>query len=183
MTISEHTPYGTVSFVPVREEATGWKSAAGLAGLTAMTYGVGALGGASTQKGVGLWYSLLRKPPYQPPRWIFAPVWGVLYGAIALSGWRAWKRHESPQRTISLGLWAAQLALNGAWSWLFFGKHRPRAALKDELALVGATTAYALTVRRVDRGAAALMLPYLGWLSFAALLNSEIVRLNPHIRG
>lgn len=144
-----------------------------LTGLTALA------GGRSTRGGLSRWYEKLNKPPFQPPAWLFAPVWTVLYGLIATSGWRIYRRPSSPRRRRALGLWAAQLGLNGLWSWLFFGKQRPRTALADCALLLGTAVAYLPAAHGVDKTAARLFVPYVGWLSFATLLNEEIVRRNP----
>jgi len=117
-------------------------------------------------------------PPYHPPRWVFGPVWTGLYGLMATSAYRVWKAPPSRARTRALALWGTQLALNSAWSPLFFGARRPRAALVDLLALAGVVAAYAATSHKVDKPAAAMMIPYLGWLGFASLLNEEVVRRN-----
>jgi translocator protein len=155
------------------------RSVLGLIAFGALTAGAAALGTLATRRGMGLWYRLLRKPPFNPPSWVFAPVWTALYGMIATSGYRVWCRQPSPERTGALALWGAQLGLNGAWSWLFFGKHRKVAALVDLGLLVATVGAYTAVASRVDRPAAWLMAPYLGWTSFAGLLNEEIVRRNP----
>ncbi|HEY4239079.1 MAG TPA: TspO/MBR family protein [Kofleriaceae bacterium] len=154
-------------------------------GFAALTFGVAAAGAIATRRGKGrpqsLWYRLLRKPSYQPPNRVFGPVWTVLYGAIAYSGWRVWRSKESPERTAALGLWATQLALNAAWSPLFFGARRPRAALLDLIVLDASAAAYTAVASKVDTQAGATVLPYLGWLGFATALNSSIVAKNPSI--
>jgi tryptophan-rich sensory protein len=150
---------------------------AGLVGAAAL------LGARSTKGGRSRWYRKLRKPAFQPPPEVFAPVWTVLYGLIAYSGYRVYRQPPSPERTRALALWAAQLGMNAIWTPLFFGKlggkHHPRAALGDVVALTGAVAAYAATARKVDWVASAAVAPYLAWSSFATLLNEEIVRLNP----
>lgn len=158
-----------------RPRARGGLALASFAGLTA---GAAAIGRVANRGGPGLWFRTLRKPPFQPPNWIFGPVWTALYGLIATSGYRVWKAAPSTMRNRALALWGAQLALNGAWSPLFFGARRKRAAFVDLLALLGVVAAYAQTTRKIDKPAAALVLPYLGWLGFAALLNEEIIRRN-----
>ena len=124
------------------------------------------------------WFAALEKPAFNPPDWVFAPVWTTLYVMIAISGARVWQREASADRTKALQLWAAQLVLNGVWSPLFFGAKRPELALADIVLMLAAITAYALRARKVDAPAAWLMAPYLAWVSFATLLNAEIVRLN-----
>jgi translocator protein len=140
------------------------------------TFAAGALG-ARSSSARSPWYRALEKPAWQPPPAAFGPVWTALYALTAASGWRTW-RSSAPARRRALALWGAQLALNAAWSPLFFGLRRPRAALVDAALLVPVIGAYALAARRADRLAATLILPYLGWSAFALALNSEIVRRN-----
>lgn len=151
-------------------------------GMAALCYGVAALG-ALTMRGRGapgrLWFRALRKAPVQPPDRVFGPVWTVLYGLIAYSGWRIWNAPHSPERNRALALWAGQLALNGAWTPLFFGARRPVAALVDVVALDATAGTYAATALRVDRPAALAFAPYLAWLGFATYLNGSIVARNP----
>jgi tryptophan-rich sensory protein len=98
---------------------------------------------------------------------------------IALSAWRVWRRPRGGKRSAALALWGGQLIANAAWTKLFFGERRPKAALVDIVALLATIAAYAGVARDVDRPAAAMMLPYGAWTAFALLLNEEIVRRNP----
>jgi tryptophan-rich sensory protein len=145
----------------------------------ALTAGSAALG-ARASKGAGsqFWYRRLRKPSFQPPSWVFGPVWTVLYGMMVFSAWRVWNRPAGPRRSWALLLWGVQLGFNALWSPLFFGRHRQRAALADIGALGVSLAAYTAVSSRVDKSAAWMMAPYLAWVSFAGLLNEEIVRLN-----
>jgi benzodiazapine receptor len=161
----------------------GERSRSGLAalGLTALSYGVAALG-ALAMRGRGSprsrWYRALTKPPGQPPDRLFAPVWTVLYATIAYSGWRVWKAPDSPERSRALALWASQLALNGAWTPLFFTARRPVAALADIVALDAVAGEYLHAAEKVDRKAALAVVPYLSWLGYATYLNGGIVAEN-----
>jgi len=153
-------------------------------GFAAATAGVAALGtlvmrGRGNPK--GLWFRALRKPRFQPPNYVFGPVWTVLYATIAYAGYRIWRAPDSKQRTVALGLWAAQLALNGAWTPLFFGARKPILALGDMIALDTTALAFTAAATGVDKPAAALVAPYLGWLGFATALNAKIVANNPGI--
>lgn len=125
------------------------------------------------------WYGLLQKPSFNPPGWIFPIVWTALYVLMVVSAYRVWRAPEGAARKRALILWWAQLAFNAVWSPIFFGARRPEFALADLALLVPAAFAYVIVARRVDRAAAAVMLPYLGWISFATVLNAAIVRLNP----
>ncbi len=131
-----------------------------------------------TRGGTRSWYRRLEKPPFNPPRAVFPPVWTTLYTLIALSAWRVWRRPRGGKRSAALALWGGQLIANAAWTKLFFGERRPKAALVDIVALLATIAAYAGVARDVDRPAAAMMLPYGAWTAFALLLNEEIVRRN-----
>ncbi len=147
------------------------------------TFGVlsagAALLGARATNSTQPWYRRLRKPRFQPPSWVFAPVWTTLYGLMSLSAWRVWNRPAGPRRSWALALWGVQMGFNALWSPLFFRYHRPRTALADIAALGVSLAAYTGAARQVDRGAAWMMVPYLAWVGFATALNEEIVRLNP----
>ena len=124
----------------------------------------------------GSWYAGLRKPPLNPPNWVFAPVWSVLYLAIAASGWLVWRAR--PGSPVPLSLWAAQLALNAAWSFLFFGLRRPGFALVEILVLLVVLFATTVSFFAVGRLPGLLLAPYAAWVSFAAYLNAGIWYLN-----
>ena len=125
----------------------------------------------------GPWYQALAKPSWTPPKWLFAPAWTLLYIAIAVAGWLDWKKRG--ELSVPLALWIGQLVLNAAWSWLFFGLHRPVAALADIVGLVVLIVAFIVTAAPVSRGAALRFVPYGLWVIFATALNASIVRLNP----
>jgi benzodiazapine receptor len=139
---------------------------------------VSAIGGAVTRGGRGRWYRGLRKPAGQPPPAVFGPVWTALYALMSWSALRIHRAPDSPERSRALRIWWTQLALNGAWSPLFFGARRTGWALVDLASTVAATAAYIRAASRVDRLAAKLMAPYLAWLGFAGYLNGGIVALN-----
>lgn len=127
----------------------------------------------------GAWYAALNKPAWNPPAWIFGPVWTTLYAMMAVAAWRVWKPGGFAAQRAPLGRFLAQLALNAAWTPLFFGWHRPGLAFAEIVLLWLAILWTIAGFRRVDRVAAALLLPYLAWVSFAALLNFTLWRLNP----
>jgi tryptophan-rich sensory protein len=145
--------------------------------VTAATAVGGALVGPSRPSTMR-WYRSLDKPPFQPPASVFGPVWTGLYATIAVSGWRVWRQPDSPDRTKALALWSAQMATNAAWTPIFFGARKPIVALADLVGQISSTVGYTRSAARVDKPAAALMAPYLGWTAFAGVLNSEIVRRN-----
>lgn len=113
----------------------------------------------------GDWYRTLAKPAWTPPDWVFPLGWALLYALIAVSGWRVWER--------------LQLALNAAWSAIFFGLKRPDWAFADVACLWLAILANILVFRQIDPLVAWLLLPYLGWVAFAGALNFAVWRRNP----
>jgi tryptophan-rich sensory protein len=126
----------------------------------------------------GPWYEGLVKPAWNPPNWIFAPVWTTLYLLMAIAAWLVWRRDGFAGAQPALGLFVLQLLFNALWSYLFFGLQRPGLAFAEILLLWGAIAATAWAFRGHSRAAALLMVPYLAWVSFAALLNFAIWRLN-----
>jgi tryptophan-rich sensory protein len=158
------------------------KSLVALGMFSALTAGASLVGARVTnRRSAKGWYRLLRKPPQTPPDAVFGAVWPVLYGLTAYSGYRAWNRRKVPGARLALGLWGAQLAANAAWTPLFFGRHRSRAALVDLGVNFATLAGYTARVARVDRTAAALMAPYLAWLAFAGSINLGVVRRNPRL--
>ena len=147
----------------------------GLTAFVVLCFGVSVLGGRATMSALADWYPALKKPPWTPPGWVFGPVWTLLYPLIAVAGWRAWR--EGRARFGSLA-YLLQLALNGAWPWLFFGERRLDLALACIVALCLAILGTIVAFWRVSRGAALLMVPYLLWVGFAAALNHAIWRMN-----
>ena len=126
----------------------------------------------------GPWYAGLDKPAFTPPGWVFGPVWTVLYASIGAAGYLAWTAGGPGRRLPAFTAYGLQLALNALWTVLFFGLRQPLWALADLSALLLASVATALLFWRLRRAAGLILLPYLGWLSFAWLLNAAIVRLN-----
>jgi tryptophan-rich sensory protein len=147
----------------------------GLAAFVALCFGVSALGGHAAGPAVAEWYPALRKPSWTPPGWVFGPVWTLLYPLVAVSGWLAWR--EGRARLGPL-VYLLQLALNAAWPWLFFGHRRIDLALICAGALWLAILATVVAFWRVSRVAALLLVPYLGWVGFAAVLNYAIWKSN-----
>jgi tryptophan-rich sensory protein len=123
-------------------------------------------------------YQSLARPTWNPPSWVFGPVWTVLYLMMALAAWLLYRAPHGRTRTLALAAWTVQLAANVAWSALFFGLRRPALALVDIVVLFALVAVTAALAWRVRRGAGILLLPYLGWIAFATALNFEIVRLN-----
>ena len=148
-----------------------------LATSLAVCFAAAAVGSVATASSVGSWYRTLVKPPWTPPDWVFGPVWTLLYAAMGVAAWLVW-RSTTAVRERALTLFGVQLGLNVAWSWLFFGLRRIDLALVDIAAL---WVAIALTIRafaRARSAAAWLLVPYLAWVSFAAVLNAALLQLN-----
>jgi len=143
----------------------------------ALCLGVGLLGAIATRQSLSDWYPALRKPEWNPPSWLFGPVWSILYVSMAVSAWIVW-RIRGPGGRLALSFFGLQLALNAVWSPLFFGFRSPALALVDIVFLWLAIVATIIAFRRSSRPAAFMMLPYLAWVSFAASLNFEIWKLN-----
>lgn len=145
----------------------------------ALPLAVGGLAGALTAAAIPTWYAGLAKPPFNPPDWVFGPVWTALYVLMGIASflvWRAgWERREVRE---ALGLYAAQLVLNGLWSLLFFGAHSPAWALLDIAALVALVVATTIRFAAIRAPAGWLLVPYLAWIAFATVLNASIWWLN-----
>ncbi len=127
----------------------------------------------------GEWYRALAKPSWRPPNWLFGPVWLVLYISIAVSGWLVWRRAGLDGAGVALAIYALQLVLNGLWSVIFFGLHRPGLAFAEILCLLHTILATIVAFHPLHPIAAYLLIPYALWVGFAALLNYSIWRLNP----
>lgn len=126
----------------------------------------------------GPWFASLEKPDWNPPDWLFAPVWTALYLLIGISGWLAWRSAGFSGAPLAMTLYFIQLALNGLWSWLFFGLHLPGVAFAEILLLWITILATAVSFRPLSPAAALLLTPYLAWVGFAVVLNGAIWRLN-----
>jgi tryptophan-rich sensory protein len=138
----------------------------------------GGIGAIATSDGTKTWYPTLKKPSFNPPGWIFAPVWTILYALMGVSAWLLWKRRGDARVAQAGTLFAVQLALNTLWSFIFFKWRSPGWAFLEIITL---WAAIAMTIRalwRISPLAGALMLPYLAWTSFAMLLNGRIWQLN-----
>lgn len=123
----------------------------------------------------GDWYAALNKPNFNPPNWIFAPVWTVIYILIAVAGWRIWL---GERESWAMKTWWTQLTLNFIWSPIFFSAHRIDIALGVIVMLFIAIVAFIVTGWPRHRIAALLFVPYLLWVAFAALLNASLLYLN-----
>jgi len=150
----------------------------GLLLAVALCLGVSGLGALATDAGPGSWYAGLDKAPWNPPAWVFAPVWTALYVAMGVALWCIWRAPAGVARRRAQGLFFLQLALNLAWSWLFFGLEAPAWALADLVILVGAIAATMRAAWPIAPAATWLLAPYLAWCAYAASLNAVVVALN-----
>ena len=141
--------------------------------FVAAVVGIGWLIGATNLPGE--WYAGLAKPGFVPPNWAFPIAWTILYVMIAIAGWRTYRREPRGKAMLA---WAAQLALNFAWSPVMFTMHQIGAALVILIGLFVAIVAYIALEMSRDRLAAALFVPYAAWVAFAGVLNAAIWRLN-----
>lgn len=121
------------------------------------------------------WYSGLAKPSWAPPGWIFGPVWTLLYAMMGIAAWGVWRRRGW---SVPLAQWLVQLALNAAWTPIFFGLRQPGWAFAEIVVLWLAIAATLVAFASVVRWSAWLLAPYLAWVTFAAALNFAIWRLN-----
>jgi benzodiazapine receptor len=140
-------------------------------------FAAGAIGSWATFPNVRTWFPLLQKPDWNPPGWLFAPVWTTLYVLMGVAIWRAWRAGGPAARRL-VRVYFVQLAFNALWSVLFFGLKQPAWALADIVVLWGMLVWMQVGLGRNDRAAGALWLPYVLWVSFATALNFAIVRLN-----
>jgi tryptophan-rich sensory protein len=144
-----------------------------LAGFIIVTFCAPLLGFAAMP---GTWYASLVKPAWNPPPWIFGPAWTLLYTLMAVAAWLAWKQVGWRRPLL---LYFVQLALNAAWTPIFFGAHHLGWALLEIVALWLAILLTTLSFHRVNKTAGALFVPYLAWVTFATCLNFALWHLNP----
>jgi len=150
----------------------------GLLGFCALTFLASVIGSMATADSVATWYPTLAKPSFNPPNWIFAPVWAALYAMMALAAWRVWRFRGFTGSQRELTLFAVQLVLNCLWSILFFGMRQIGWALADIVILLALIVYMAVLFWRRERLAGVLLVPYAAWVAFAAVLNFAIWRMN-----
>jgi tryptophan-rich sensory protein len=140
--------------------------------------GAAGIGSMLTIPSIPTWYSTLQKPSWNPPNWLFGPVWTVLYISMAVAAWLIWRQSSSFDVRLPLTLFAIQLALNVAWSGIFFRLHLVGAAFLEVTLLWIFILATTIAFGAVSRTAGYIMVPYLLWVTFASTLNGTIWRLN-----
>ena len=138
----------------------------------------GAVGSVFTLPSIATWYAALNKPPFTPPNWLFGPVWVTLYLLMGVSLYLVYRGRKGRKAGLAIGAFSAQLALNVAWSIVFFGLH---SILYGFVAIALLWLAIAVTIAasyRVSRASAYALLPYIAWVTVAAALNLSVLMLN-----
>jgi tryptophan-rich sensory protein len=142
-----------------------------------VTLAVGASASVFTEPNITSWYAGLTHPSFAPPNWVFAPVWTTLYVLMAVAAWRVWR--ITGTRSLEIGAYAVQLIFNFAWSAIFFAAHRIGLAFIEICVLLVLILVTTILFWRRDQVAGLLLLPYLAWTGFAAVLNDAFWALNP----
>jgi len=152
----------------------------GLLGWQLLSFAAAAIG-AIASAGAGAFYEQLLRPGWAPPASLFAPVWTVLYILMGVSAWLIWREFGFKEGKSALALFSIQLCANALWSWVFFVWHQGALAFAEVILLWCLIVATVRSFRRLNKAAAALLLPYLGWVTFACALTFAEWRLNPNL--
>ncbi len=141
---------------------------------------VGYLSGKITQESITTWYPTIKKPVFNPPNWVFAPVWTILYAMMGVAGGLIWNYVETNRENVKKAFlfFIIQLGLNALWSYIFFGLHNPLLALIEIVLLWLMIFETYSQFKKIDRIAGMLLIPYLAWVAFATVLNASIWWLN-----
>jgi tryptophan-rich sensory protein len=158
------------------------RSMLALLGWLALCFVAAAIGGLAAAN-ASAFYASLTQPAWAPPASVFGPVWTVLYALMAVAAWLVWRERARVPVRGALTLFVIQLAVNALWSWLFFAWRQGGLALAEVLLLWVLIIATVIAFRRIRPLAAALLLPYLAWVSFASVLNAVLWRMNPALLG
>lgn len=144
----------------------------------AICLSAGGIGAIATTPEIDQWYVTIEKPKWNPPAYVFGPVWTTLFVMMAIAAWLVWKPDGFKSVKTPLTLFAVQLALNVAWSWVFFHFHQLGWAFAEIVILWLAILATTISFFKCQAIAGWLMVPYLAWVSFASVLNYAIWQLN-----
>jgi translocator protein len=140
---------------------------------------VGAVAGLFTKPEIDGWYKALNKPDWQPPSWVFGPVWTLLYVLMGIAFYLVWRSNAAESRKrVAMTLWIIQLVFNFFWSFIFFRQHQLDWALGEIIVLWFFILMTIFAFARISRLAAWLLVPYISWVSFASLLTYAIYQLN-----
>lgn len=148
--------------------------------LVAICLAVGFLSSKVTQSSITTWYPTIEKPVFNPPNWIFAPVWTLLFIMMGVSAGLIWDKITNQKELVKKGLlfFTVQLALNALWSYLFFGLHNVLLASIEIVILLLVIFETYLIFKKIDKKASYLLIPYMAWVSFATILTVSILVLN-----
>ena len=160
-----------------RQLSVGWQ-VVGLVAWLVLCLGASEIGRRFTMPEISGWYATLEKPIFNPPNWIFGPVWGVLFVLMAVSAWLVWRQFGFKRAPAAMTVFMVQLIANVMWSILFFGMHSPSMAFFWICVLWSLIASTIMLFWKKSPPAGAILLPYLGWVTFAGLLNFWIWRLN-----
>lgn len=145
----------------------------------AITLGIGALGSWATAQSVKTWYLTINKPSFNPPNWLFAPVWTTIFILVGIAAYLVWiKKDKITHFPRTFAIYAIQLILNLAWSFIFFYLHEIGFALAEIILLLVVIIINAITFYKIDKWAGLLFIPYILWVSFASFLTYNIFILN-----
>ncbi|MFC4232685.1 TspO/MBR family protein [Parasediminibacterium paludis] len=144
----------------------------------ALTVGLGAASGYVTVREIPTWYATLNKPSFNPPNYLFGPVWTILYILMGISVYLIWKLPPSPHRKKAINLYLLQFVLNLAWSIIFFNQHQIFLALIEIIVMWFGILLTIFAFSKFSKLAAWLLVPYISWVSFAIILNTAIWLLN-----
>ncbi|MEO9319894.1 MAG: TspO/MBR family protein [Nitrososphaera sp.] len=155
-----------------------------LAISVAIPLSAGAIGAALTASSIATWYQLIEKPWFTPPNWVFGPAWTVLYVLMGVSLYLVWRRTVIDRsklgiRPAAFTAFGLQLGLNVLWSFLFFSLRSPQLAFVEIVILLASIAATVIIFHKISRTASFILLPYVGWVAFASLLNLGVWLLNP----
>jgi len=164
--------------VPIQTPFVRTHSKAALACFLAATFLVAGVSSLFTVSAIPTWYAALNKPSFNPPNQIFGPVWTVLYALMAIAAWLVWRLPDSKLRRAGLLWFGIQLGLNFIWSFVFFSSHQIGLAVIEIALLWIGILGTMLIFFRLSKVAGWMLVPYLGWVSFASLLNFAIWRMN-----
>lgn len=161
---------------------SGFKKILGLACWLLLSFAAAAIGAVASVQAASF-YQQLAQPAWAPSASVFGPVWSVLYAMMGVAAWLVWRQGGWRQQGGVLTLFVIQLAVNALWSWLFFAWHHGALAFADIVLLWLLIVTTVVGFWRARPLAGALLLPYLGWVSFAAVLNFAVWHLNPQTLG
>ena len=168
----------TLAILRSGSEVTKRKQWIGLTLFVIVCLGAGGLGAIATTPEIDGWYKTVTKPSWNPPDYVFGPVWSTLFFMMGIAAWLVWEQVGFRGAKLPLGLFGVQLVLNVGWSWIFFAFHQPSWAFVEIVILWLAILATTVEFFRRSGVAGSLMVPYLAWVSFASMLNFAIWQLN-----